>query len=65
MLLSLLNYFTQHEDLEGGSRGLSEFTVLAFIYRNCSQTWGVRWWAIPFLEVEGMPDFSYFPVMLE
>lgn len=65
MLLSLLNYFIQHEDLEGGSRGLFEGTILAFIYRISSHTWGVRWWAIPFLAGQGMPDFSYFPVMLE
>jgi len=48
-----------------GSRGLFEGTILAFIYRIYSQTWGVRWWAIPFRSVQGMPEFFYFPVMLE
>jgi hypothetical protein len=65
MILSLLNYFIQHEDLGGGSRGLFEGTNLAFIYTIYSQTWGVGWWTLPFLAVQGMPNFSYFPVMLE
>jgi len=41
-LLYVLNYFIQHEDL-GGSRGLFEGTILAFIYRISSQAWDV-WW---------------------